>query len=139
MELYQIILLVVATGIGILYIIQRITGVGLMEKIIRWKPVAVAVGVTLKAVSGALPSDDQDKAVVVLEAACNAAKTAEELWAMGKLPKEERNEYAQLIVAGVMKEAGIQVTEQIQAIIDGGIEIMCLLLPHSVEPKTEEA
>ena len=49
---------------------------------------------------------------------------------MGKLPKEERNDYAQLIVADVLKEAGITVTEQIQMIIDGGIEMMCLLLPH---------
>ena len=73
----------------------------------------------------------------MLEAACNGAETAEKLWLMGQLPKEERNEYAQLIVADVLKEAGITVTEQIQMIIDGGIEMMCLLMPHGVEPKTE--
>lgn len=36
-----------------------------------------------------------------------------------------------------MKEAGITVTEQIQMIIDGGIEMMCLLMPHGLEPNTE--
>jgi hypothetical protein len=108
-----------------------------MEKIIRWKPVAVAIGATLKAVSGALPSEDLKKVVLVLEAACEGAETAEKLWLMGELPKEERNDYAQLLVADILKKSGITVTEQIQAIIDGGIEMMCLLMPHGVEPKTE--
>lgn len=75
--------------------------------------------------------------IAVLEAACTGAETAENLWLMGQLPKEERNEYAQLVVADILKKAGINVTEQIQAIIDGGIEMMCLLLPHGLEPKTE--
>ena len=75
--------------------------------------------------------------IAVLEAACTGAETAEELWLMGKLPKEERNEYAQLVVADILKKAGINVTEQIQAIIDCGIEMMCLLLPHGMKPETE--
>lgn len=75
--------------------------------------------------------------ITVLEAACRGAETAEDLWLMGKLPKEERNEYAQLVVADILKKAGIQVTEQIQAIVDGGIEMMCLLMPHGLEPETE--
>lgn len=124
-----------AAVIGMLYIIQRFTGVSLIEKIIQWKPVAVGIGATLKAVSGALPSEDLKKVITVLEAACEAAETAEELWKMGELPKEERNVYAQLLVADVLKKAGIDVTEQIQMIIDGSIEMMCLLMPHGVEPE----
>lgn len=58
MEVYQIVLLTVAAVIGILYVIQRFTGVSIMEKIIQWKPVVVALGTTLKAVSAALPSED---------------------------------------------------------------------------------
>ena len=137
METYQIVQLTIAAAIGILYVIQKFTGISFMEKIIRWKPVAVALGATLKAISGALPSEDQKKVITVIEAACKGAETAEELWKMGKLPKEERNDYAQLIVADVLKEAGITVTEQIQMIIDGGIEMMCLLLPHGQTPVTE--
>lgn len=106
-----------------------------MEKIIQWKPVVVAIGATLKAVSGALPSEDLKLVVKVLEAACEGAEAAEKLWLMGELPKEERNDYAQLLVADVLKKAGISVTEQIQAIIDGGIEMMCLLMPHGRTPE----
>lgn len=58
MEVYQIVLLTVAAVIGVLYIVQRFTGVSIMEKIIQWRPVVVALGATLKAVSGALPSED---------------------------------------------------------------------------------
>ena len=58
MELYQIIILAVAGVIGVLYIIQRFTGISIMEKVVHWKPVAVAVGATLKAVAGALPSEN---------------------------------------------------------------------------------
>lgn len=137
MEGYQIILLAVAAAVGILYIVQRFTGFNLLEKIIQWRPVAVALGATLKAVAGALPSEDLKLVINVLEAACNGAKVAEDLWLMGQLPKEERNEYAQLVVAKVLKDAGIQVTEQIQMIIDGGIEMMCLLMPHGLEPAGE--
>lgn len=108
----------------------------MIEKIIHWKPVVVAVGATLKAVSSALPSEDLAILVTVIEAACEGAKTAEELWLMGTMPKEDRNDYAQLLVADTLKKAGVEVTEQIQAIIDGGIEMMCLLMPHGVEPKS---
>ena len=135
MEMYQIVQLTVAAVIGILYIVQRFTGFKFMEKIIQWKPVVVAIGATLKAVSGALPSGDLKVVVSVLEAACEGAEAAEKLWLMGELPKEERNDYAQLLVADVLKKSGITVNEQIQAIIDGGIEMMCLLMPHGLEPK----
>lgn len=108
-----------------------------MEEIIQWKPVVVALGATLKAVAGALPSEDLKLVITVLNAACAGAETAEDLWLMGRLPKEERNEYAQLLVAQTLKEAGINVTEQVQMIIDGGIEMMCLLLPHGLQPYIE--
>ena len=81
-----------------------------------------------------MPNNDLKKVIVVFEAACAGAETAEKLWLMGQLPKEERNEYAQLLVADLLKKAGIEVTEQIQMIIDGGIEMMCILMPHGETP-----
>lgn len=87
--------------------------------------------------AAALPSEDLNLVITVLDAACKGAETAEELWKIGKLPKEERNDYAQLVVAGTLRDAGINVTEQIQMIIDGGIEMMCLLMPHGVTPETK--
>lgn len=128
-----------AAVIGVLYIVQRFTGISFMEKIIQWKPVVAAMGAVLKAVAAALPSEDLKKVMTVLEAACKGAETAEELWIMGNLAKEERNEYAQLLVAGILRDAGITVTEQIQMIIDGGIEVMCLLMPHGVTPEEKVA
>lgn len=91
----------------------------------------------LKAVAGAMPNDDLKKVIAVFEAACAGAETAEKLWLMGQLPKDERNKYAQLLVSDVLKKAGIEVTEQVQTIIDGGIEVMCMILPHGKEPEVE--
>ena len=127
----------VAATVCVLYVIQKMTGINFIEKIIRWKPVAVSVGAMLKAVAGALPSEDLKIVITVLEAACKGAETAEDLWLMGQMPKEERNDYAQLMVAEILRDAGIEVTEQIQMIIDGGIEMMCLLLPHGQKPEIE--
>ena len=39
MEVYHVVLLVVAAGIGVLYIVQRFTGINYISTIIQWKPV----------------------------------------------------------------------------------------------------
>lgn len=39
MELYQVVLLVVAAEIAVLYFIQRFTGVNYIHMIVQWKPV----------------------------------------------------------------------------------------------------
>lgn len=137
MELYQIVQLIVAAVIGVLYIVQRFTGISFMEKIVQWKPVLIALGATLKAVSGALPSEDQKMVITVLDAACKGAEAAEELWLLGGIPKEDRNSYAKYIVENTLTNANIVITDQIRAIIDGGIEMMCLLMPHGLEPETK--
>lgn len=74
----------------------------------------------------------------MLEAAGEGAETAEELWKLGELPKEERNAYAKEIAAEVLTKAGIEVTDQIQMIIDGAIEMVCMLMPHGVVPYNQE-
>ena len=48
---------------------------------------------------------------------------------MDKLPKEERNAYAKLLI-GEKLAAGIEVTQQIEQVIDGVIAIVCMLMPH---------
>lgn len=137
MEMYQIVLLVVASGIAVLYLIQRFTGINYIEKIVQWKPVQAAITALVKAVEGILPSDYFKTIVAVLEASGEGAKTAEELWKIGQLPKEERNAYAKKLTAEVLEKAGIEVTEQIQMIIDGAIEMVCMLMPHNVVPYEE--
>ena len=88
----------------------------------------------VKAVSTLLPSPYFKTIVTVLEAAGEGAETAEDLWKLGELPKEERNQYAKLVASELLEKAGIEVTEQIQAIINGAIEMVCMLMPHGVEP-----
>lgn len=130
MELYQVVLLVVAAGIAVLYFIQRFTGVNYIHMIVQWKPVQAAITALVKAVSNILPSPYFKTIVAVLEAAGEGAETAEELWKLGELPMEERNAYAKEIAAEVLTKAGIEVTEQIQMIIDGAIEIRDIYLWH---------
>jgi hypothetical protein len=83
MELYQVVFLCIAGSIGILYIVQRVTGTNLLEKIVQWKPVVIALGTVLKAVASALPSKDLKTVITVVDAACDATQTAEDLWLMG--------------------------------------------------------
>ena len=49
---------------------------------------------------------------------------------MDKLPKEERNAYAKLLIGEKLAAAGIEVTPQIEQVIDGVIAIVCMLMPH---------
>lgn len=39
MEVYQIVLLIVAAAIAVLYFVQRFTGVNYIQMIVQWKPV----------------------------------------------------------------------------------------------------
>lgn len=134
MEMYQVVLLVVAAAIAVLYFVQRFTGVNYIQMIVQWKPVQAAITALVKAVANILPSPYFKTVVAVLEAAGEGAETAEELWKLGELPKDERNAYAKDIAAEVLTKAGIEVTEQIQMIIDGAIEMVCMLMPHGVTP-----
>lgn len=137
MELYHIVQLVIALIAGVLYILQRCFGFNALEKIVHWKPVLISLGVMLKAVSGAMPGSELKSVIAIFEAACAGAETAENLWLMGKLPKEERNAHANALIAGVLEDAGIEVTPQIQMIVAGAIEMICMLMPHGQEPKTQ--
>lgn len=95
METYQIVFLTVAATLGVFYLVDRIAGLGILEHVIQWRPMIVALTALVKAASAVLPSEYFKTVVVVLEASSSGAQKAEELWKLGKLPKEERNAYAQ--------------------------------------------
>ena len=57
---------------------------------------------------------------------------------MNELPKEERNAYAQTMIAAILYEAGIEVTEQVQQMIDGAIAVVCMLMPHEDKAAQKE-
>ena len=134
METYQIVVLILAGILCIIYIAQRMTGHHILETVIQWKPVLASITALVKAVSNILPSAYFKTVIAVLEAAGEGAETAEELWKLGELPKDERNAEAKAIAAEILEKAGIDVTEQIQMIIDGAIEMVCMLMPHGVTP-----
>lgn len=91
----------------------------------------------IKATANVLPSPYFKIVVTVLEAAGKATETAEDLWKLGELPKDERNAYAKQMAADVLTKAGIEVTDQIWMIINGAIEMVCMLMPHGVVPDNE--
>ena len=79
---------------------------------------------------GVLPSEYFKTVNTILRAVCDGTVTAEELWKMDKLDKSERNAYAKKIIASKLAAAGIEVTQQIEQVIDGVIAVVCMLLPH---------
>ncbi len=92
------------------------------------------MGGLIEAVSGLLPHQDLSKILLILRAATDGAQTAEDLWLLDQLPKDQRNARAKEIARETIEKAGFEVTPQIETIISGVIEVVCILLPHGVEP-----
>lgn len=57
---------------------------------------------------------------------------------MGQLTREERNPYAKQLAREILEKAGIEITAQVDAIINGAIEMTCMVLPHGLEPQVQE-
>lgn len=138
MNTYQIIFLCIAAAVLAAYLIDRFTGRKITLAIIQWRPALIALTALCDAVASVLPSSTFPIVATVLRAASDATQQAEKLYIMGDLPKAERNEYAQLLIAEMLRDAGIEVTEQVQEIIDGCIAVVCMLMPHGVEPIVPE-
>lgn len=138
MNTYQIIFLCIAAAVLAAYLIDRFTDRKLTLSIIQWRPALIALTALCDAIAGVLPSSTFPVVATVLRAASDATQQAEKLYMMGELPKTERNDYAQLLIADVLRDAGIEVTEQVQEIIDGCIAVVCMLMPHGVEPIVSE-
>ena len=130
MNAYEITLLCVIGVIVAVWLVDRFTGGHITEKIIQWHPVLAALPALTSAVSAVLPSSYFATLNVILKAVCDGTVTAEQLWKMDKLPKEERNDYAKLLIGEKLAAAGIEVTPQIEQVIDGVIAIVCMLMPH---------
>lgn len=137
MNIYHIIFLCFVSAIFVVYLIDRYTGHKLTLAIIQWKPAIVALCALVKAIAAVLPSSYFSIVSVVLEAASDATQEAEKLYMMNQIPKEERNEYAQRMIVDILEQANIHVDTQIQQIIDGCIAVVCMLMPHGVEPEAQ--
>lgn len=139
MKTEGIVLLCVVGVILIIWLIDRFTGGKITQKIIQWRPALAALSALVSAVSAVLPSDAFATVSTVLKAVSDGTVAAEELWKMGDLPKDERNAYAKKLIGDKLSTAGIEVTEQVEQIIDGVIAVVCMLLPHGATAITEES
>ncbi len=114
-----------------LLVYKRLTGVDVLKNIVLTRPIINALADAAAAVYKVFPGRKELKTVqVVVNAAVKGAELAEQAWKMGSLEKEERNAYAKKLIADMLAEAGIEVTTQVQMIIDGAIEATCMILPH---------
>ena len=131
MNIYQICYFVFAAIFIGIFIYEKVYNRPIFGKLIQGKPILEALKLLVKACAGVLPSSYFDKAAIILEACVNATVEAEELWKAGDIEKSARSEYCQLVIARMLKEAGVEVDEQVQQIITGCIAIVCMLMPHS--------
>lgn len=114
------------------------TGTDVLKIIVLSKPVVVAFTTVIEAVYKLMPHDSLRVIKIILDAAVDATELAEKAWLMGTLTREERNPYAKALAREVLEKAGIAITERIEAIVNGVIEMTCMVLPHGVEPQVQE-
>ena len=104
-----------------------------------WSPILKTILSVLKAVSNMLPNQAiLNSIILVVSTAINAAGHAETLWLDGIIDKANRAEAAQKYIESVLLEADIEMTDSIQAIIQGAISLTCYLMPHYEEKNEEE-
>lgn len=72
-----------------------------------------------------------------MKAAIEGAEIAEQAWKIGNLDKDERNTYAKKLIKETLSKAGIAITPQIEMIVSGIIEAVCMVLPHEKNNENE--
>lgn len=137
MEWYQVTLLVLVVVIAALYLYKKFTGTDVLKMIVMSRPVVVALTTVIEAVYNIVPNNTLKAIKMILNAAVHATEVAEKAWLMGELSREERNPVAKALAREVLEKAGIVVTAQVDAIINGVIEMTCMVLPHGVKPKQQ--
>ena len=139
MDAYQIILIVIGVIIAGLYIYERITGKSILRNNMLSRPVITAIGGAVEAVYKIWPDKKPLKIVyIIVQAAVEGAEIAEKAWQIGNIEKEDRNAFAKALVKDTLNKAGITITPQVEAIIAGIIEAVCIVLPHENKNTEEE-
>ena len=103
------------------------------------RPIITAIGGAVEAVYKIWPNKKPLKIVyIIVQAAIEGAEIAEKAWKMGNLDKDERNAYAKKLVKETLAKAGIEITPQIELIVSGVIEAVCIVLPHANKDDNKE-
>lgn len=114
-----------------LYIYKRVTGKDLLRHVMLSRPVVAAIGAAVEAIYKIWPEKAELKIVhTVMTTAIEATEIAEKAWKMGNLEKDERNIYAKNLVKETLGKSGITITQQVEMIVNGVIEAVCIVLPH---------
>ena len=94
-------------------------------------PILTSLAAVLHAV-GAVTKDNTALSIMssVISGAIDAAGYAEDLWLKGEIDKEARPQFAQEHIERMLAALGIEITENIQTIIQGSIALTCYLMPH---------
>lgn len=138
MELYQIVLLVIGILLLALIGVAYFTKKDYLKYSQLISPILVALTNVLKAVGNIFPANKiLAEVTTIFTAGIEAAGYAENLWLQGEIDKNLRPQYAQQYIKILLEKAGIEVTDNINAIITGAIAITCYLMPHYTE-KNEE-
>ena len=103
------------------------------------RPIITAIGGAVEAVYKIWPDKKPLKIVyIIVNAAIEGAEIAEKAWQIGNIEKEDRNAFAKTQVKDTLNKAGITITPQVEAIIAGIIEAVCIVLPHNQDKTGEE-
>lgn len=103
-----------------------------------FSPILTVLFTCIKSISGMMPNNKTLGILsIVLNASMEATALAERLWLDGALDKEQRNIYAKNYISVVLEKAGVDITENINNIVDGVIAFVCYLLPHGQTPKED--
>lgn len=131
METSQIIWLVVGGLILIGRGIAYFTNKDYLKYANIFSPILNSALVVLQTVGGLMPDNTVIKtAVAVVSTAIEAAGYAEKLWLQGDIDKEKRPENAKEYITYTLAQADIEITDSLQAIIDGIIALTCYFMPH---------
>lgn len=138
MNTYGMALLIALGLLVALYLFDKITGKNSLLYLVAGKPILSALILLAKALHTTTNNTWFDVLYITMSAAIDATERAEELWKNGDLPKEQREEYATLMVEGAFRDAGIEVTDDLQNVISGVISMACMLLPHATKLAPEK-
>ena len=139
METYQITLLIIGAvllvGVGVAWFFEK----DYLKYANTVNPIVSLVAQVVRGISGMFPNNGLLKELaIVLDAAIKATADAEQLWLSGALQKNERPAHAENYIIDTLTEAGIEITSDIENIIDGAIAFVCYLLPHEIIEEEEE-
>ena len=135
MVLFLAIILVTVVSVSVIVVIPKATskGINVAKAIVTAQGALNTSNAIIKVADTLLPTNPAiDILQVISSYATKAVKGAEQLYLTSKLEADQRNIKAKEIVNSALTVLKVEVTPDIQKVIDGAIEAEVLLLPKVV-------